>query len=65
MRVSNRFDFVSFYTDGERSLDGIHGNDQRAVPIALDEYSFETIQCSAPDSHPLTDLEERMGRPGQ
>ena len=62
---SGRFDFVSFDAHGKRSLDCIHGNHERAVSIARDQYAFQTIKHAAPDSHALTNLEEGMRRPGQ
>src|ERR1035438_9945053 len=60
-----RFDFVPFYAYCQRSLDCIHGNNERAVSIARDEYAFEAIQYAARDSHTLTYLQEGMRGPGQ
>src|ERR1700685_4850367 len=63
--TSGRLDFISLHANRQRSLDRIHGYHQSPVSIARDQDAFQTIQRSAPDAHPLPDLEEGMRRPGQ
>src|SRR5271154_3605878 len=64
-RTSGRFYFISFYANRQRSLDRIDGDYQCAVPVARDQNAFQTVKRSAPDAHALSNLEERMRRPGQ
>src|ERR1700727_2179575 len=63
--ISGRFDFVSFYAYRQRALDCLYRNNQRAVPITRDQYALHAVECSAPDTPPLANLEVWMGRPGQ
>jgi hypothetical protein len=63
--ASDRFDVVAFHANRQRSLDRIDGYNKRAVAVARDEYALKTIECSASDSHTLTDFEEGMRRPGE
>src|SRR5580700_10598656 len=58
--TSDRFDFVSFYSNCERSLDRFHGNHQGAVSVAGDENALHAIKCATADSYSLPDLEEGM-----
>jgi hypothetical protein len=63
--ISDRFDFVSFDTYCQRSLDCLYGNNQRAVSIARDQYALHAIEGPALDAHALANLKVGMGRPGQ
>ena len=63
--ASGRFDFVSFYADGQRSLDRFYGNNQGSISVARDQYALHAIEGSTANSNTLTNLQKGMSRPGQ
>src|SRR5579863_405117 len=59
------FDVISFDANRQRPLNGIDGQDQGTVPVAGNQNTFHAVQGAASNAHALTNLEERMGGPGQ
>src|SRR3954447_1363279 len=63
MRDLHGFDLVALYTDCKRSLNCIDRDDQSLVPTARKKYAFQPIESTAPNSHPLTNLQVRVRSP--
>ena len=56
---SDQFQFVSFYGDGHRALNGFNGDHKILIP-ALRQNSFKAVQATASNSHRLSDFEESV-----
>jgi hypothetical protein len=58
-----RFDFVSFDANRQRSLNRIDRDDQRAISASGEQNTFDAVQRPAADSNLLADFQEGVERP--